>query len=169
MADNIFCNDRSLLSGNSGNGVGINDTHYRWSGVLDSSDNLKVVLTCPQQNDAFTVSDITNGNGALTYPVGLLSTDEIVLAGGWYEENSGYYLYSGKWWWTSSPILFQDNLVRVGSVYSTGNGVDFDFALENHYVNEWQGGVRPVFNLKAEVLKYGDGTMNNPYRLILNS
>ena len=169
LADNIFCNDRSLLSGNSGNGVGINDTHYRWSGVLDSSDNLKVVLTCPQQNDAFTVSDITNGNGALTYPVGLLSTDEIVLAGGWYEENSGYYLYSGKWWWTSSPILFQDNLVRVGSVYSTGNGVDFDFALENHYVNEWQGGVRPVFNLKAEVLKYGDGTMNNPYRLILNS
>ena len=30
------------------------------------------------------------------------------------------------------------------------------------------GGVRPVFNLKAEVLTYGDGTMNNPYRLTEN-
>ena len=29
-------------------------------------------------------------------------------------------------------------------------------------------GVRPVFNLKAEVLTYGDGTMNNPYRLTEN-
>ena len=169
LADNIFCNDRSLLSENSGNGVGISDTYYRCSDFLDNSDNLNVVLTCPQQNDAFTVSDITNGNGALTYPVGLLSTDEIVLAGGWYEENSGYYLYSGKWWWSSSPILFQNNLVRVGSVYSTGNGYDFDFALENHYVNEWQGGVRPVFNLKADVLAEGSGIASDPYRLSLTS
>ena len=26
-------------------------------------------------------------------------------------------------------------------------------------------GIRPVLNLKCDSLKYGDGTMNNPYRL----
>ena len=44
------------------------------------NDNMK--LMCPQQNDAFTVSDTTNLNGDLTYPIGLLSSNEIVLAGG---------------------------------------------------------------------------------------
>ena len=64
-----------------------------------------MMLTCPQQNDAFTVNDTSKGNGALTYPVGLLSTDEIVLAGGWNDSNSGYYLYSGQYWWASSPSV----------------------------------------------------------------
>ena len=117
-----------------------------------------MMLTCPQQNDAFTVSDTTKGNGALTYPVGLLSTDEIVLAGGWSASNSGYYLYSGQYWWASSPYDFSGSNAYVRNVYSNG------IANYNYIVN-FNSGVRPVFNLKAEVLTYGDGTMNNPYRL----
>ena len=89
LADNVFCNDRSISS-NKPNisynnlGYGTNVTAYRWVDGLwergNHNDNMKLI--CPQKNDAFTVSDITNGNGALTYPVGLLSTDEILLAGG---------------------------------------------------------------------------------------
>ena len=112
IADNVFCNDRSIssnkLTSNYNNlGYGTNATVYRWyygpwsSGGYNSS----MRLMCPQKNDAFTVSDTTNGNGALTYPVGLLSTDEIVLAGGWNASNSGYYLYSGQYWWASSPSV----------------------------------------------------------------
>lgn len=26
-------------------------------------------------------------------------------------------------------------------------------------------GIRPVLNLKSDALKYGDGTMNNPYHI----
>ena len=123
-----------------------------------------MMLTCPQQNDAFTVSDTTNGNGALTYPVGLLSTDEIVLAGGWSTSNSGYYLYSGQYWWASSPNFFNDNYAyaSVRRVDANGNANDYKDVNDTN-------GVRPVFNLKAEVLTYGDGTMNNPYRLTLTS
>ena len=168
LVDNIFCNDRSISSNKPDSrynnlGYGLNATAYRWyhgpwDGESYSKYNNKMMLTCPQQNDAFTVSDTTNGNGALTYPVGLLSTDEIVLAGGWYGGNSGYYLYAGQYWWASSP----DNSLSgayVRGVSSTGKA-NTVFSVGDPY-----GGVRPVFNLKAEVLAQGTGTASDPYRI----
>lgn len=47
-----------------------------------SNYSSKLLLICPQQNDTFTVSDTTNGNGFLKYLIGLLSADEFWLAGG---------------------------------------------------------------------------------------
>ena len=165
LADNVFCNDRSISSNKPSSsynnlGYGTNATAYRWyygpwsSGGYNSS----MRLICPQKNDAFTVSDTTNGNGAITYPVGLLSTDEIVLAGGWSVNNSGYYLYSGNDWWASSPSFFRSSYAYVRYVSSDGNA-GYYYSVGSRY------GVRPVFNLKAEALKYGDGTASNPYRL----
>ena len=160
IADNIFCNDRSLAQNNSGTGTGTSVTYYRWyNGPWSSGGyNSNMRLTCPQKNDAFTVSDTTNGNGALTYPVGLLSTDEIVLAGGWSASNSGYYLYSGQYWWASSPGGFNGNGAIVRRVYSNGNANDAYFVT-------YDSGVRPVFNLKAEVLAQGSVTVSDPYRI----
>ena len=161
LADNIFCNDRSIStgipSGYSNLGYGTEITAYRWHYWAYSSYNNKMILTCPQQNDAFTVNDTSKGNGALTYPVGLLSTDEIVLAGGWWS-NSGYYLCSGQYWWTSSPNFFYGAVDRVRNVASNG------YADSSNDVSA-SSGVRPVFNLKAEVLAQGSGTATDPYRL----
>ena len=157
LADNLFCNDRSLSFKNTGTGAGMSETNYRWYYYADSSYNNKMILTCPQQNDAFTVSDTTNGNGALTYPAGLLSTDEIVLAGEWSTSNSGYYLYSGQIWWASSPYY-------LGGDYAAVNVMSSDGRYSSYIVNSAVG-VRPVLNLKSEALKYGDGTASNPYRL----
>ena len=154
LADNIFCNDRSFSSSNSGTGAGVSKTYYNWYNWHVSKSNLK----CPQQNDAFTVSDTTNGNGALTYPIGLITTDEAVLAGGWGSSNSGYYLYSGSLYWASSPGYFYGYYALVRIVYSNGNadyGIDVNVNL----------GVRPVFNLKAEILLQGSGTATDPYRI----
>ena len=145
LADNIFCNNRSLVSSNSGTGAGVSYTRYHG-----------YYLKCPQQNDAFTVSDTTNGNGALTYPIGLITTDEAILAGGGYR-NSGYYLYSGSWYWASSPEDFGGNYAHVYGVNSIGNA---EMSSDANYPN---GGVRPVLNLSTDILQNGDGTMNNPY------
>ena len=84
LADNVFCNDRSLAGNNTGTGAGTSKSYYRWYNGPWESDgyNSSMKLTCPQQNDAFTVSDTANGNGALTYGIGLVTTDEVVLAGG---------------------------------------------------------------------------------------
>ena len=163
LADNIFCNDRSMAGNNSGTGAGTSVTYYRWyNGPWESENyskyNKKMMLICSQKNDAFTVSDTTNGNGALTYPVGLLSTDEIALAGGWNAANSGYYLYSGQVWWASSPNAFDGGHARVRSVDSNGYANGYSSVSSNI-------GVRPVFNLKAEVLLQGSGTAEDPYRI----
>ena len=163
LADNIFCNDRSMAGNNSGTGAGTSVTYYRWyNGPWESENyskyNKKMMLTCSQKNDAFTVSDTTNGNGALTYPVGLLSTDEIALAGGWNAANSGYYLYSGQVWWASSPFYFDGSIAFVRRVNSNGNAHNYNYVRSDI-------GVRPVFNLKAEVLLQGSGTAEDPYRI----
>ena len=152
LVDNIFCNDRSFASSNTGKGAGVSRTYYNWTNWHISKTNLK----CQQQNDAFTVSDTTNGNGALTYPIGLITTDEALLAGGWDAYNKGYYLYSGSWYWASSPVYFSGFLARVMYV---------GLSLGNYYDVNNAGGVRPVLNISQEVLNNGDGTMNDPYRI----
>ena len=154
LADNIFCNDRSFAYYNSGTGAGVSNTYYNWNNCHESKSNLK----CPQQNDAFTVSDITNGNGALTYPIGLITTDEAVLAGG-SSVNNNYYLYSGSWYWASSPSVLYGRGANVMFVSSDGRADDDNDAYNS------DGGVRPVINLKAEVLAQGSGTATDPYRI----
>ena len=156
LADNIFCNDRSFSSSNSGTGAGVSHTKYNF-GSWYNLQTLKPNLKCPQQNDAFTVSNTTNGNGALTYPIGLITTDEVVLAGGWDASNKGYYLYSGSVYWSFSPSGFSGD-VTYGMYVSSGGIANSSRKVSNYT------GVRPVLNLSPEVLQNGDGSMNNPYR-----
>ena len=160
LTDNVFCNDRSFSDDNNGSGVGTNTTYYRWYwgpwSRGNHNDNMK--LMCPQQNDAFTVSDTTNGNGDLTYPIGLLSSNEIVLAGGWDEINTGYYLFSKQVWWAFSPLRSNGFNVSVRNVQLDGDANSYNSVNYSY-------GVRPVLNIRAEVLKYADGTSSNPYHL----
>ena len=155
IADNIFCNDRSLASNNTGTGADTSVTYYRWYNSAGTTQNSKMMLTCPQKNDAFTVNDTTKGNGALTYGIGLLTTDEVALAGGWSSDNLNYYLYSGQDYWLASPFGFY----RYGATgrFVRSSGYLNDISVEAPF------GARPVFNLTSDILKNGDGTSSNPY------
>ena len=146
LSDTLFCNDRSLRRGT---GTGTSVTDYR-----PHSGNK--TLKCSQQNDRFTVDDEVIGNGALTYPVGLLTIDEGYLAGGPWVSNSGYYLYTGNDYWTMSPHRFNGAFPYVDFVTSTG-GVTSSDTVFNSY------GVRPVLNLKSGSLKSGSGTATDPF------
>ncbi len=69
-------------------------------------DNKKARYRCSNKNDAFTVSE-ENGNGALTYPVALLTSDEVTLAGfSGGTSISNIYLYTNQLWWSLSPYYF---------------------------------------------------------------
>ena len=158
ISDTLFCNDRSLYytppSDYSNLGYGPEVTAYRW---YDYSSSRGVTLNCAQQNDRFTVNDEIMGNGDLTYPIGLLTTDEAYLAGG-YGSNSKYYLYTGNSYWTLSPYDFSGYYAYVRYVDSSGRA--------NYYNSvNISNGVRPVLNLKSGSLKSGLGTANDPYQV----
>ena len=180
LADNIFCNDRSLGTSSRpaavtnnfysvrrlssikpGLGAGMTDTLYNF---YDSESQRKFDLGCSQQNDAFTVSDTKIGNGALRYPVGLINATEVTLSGVWYNTNNSHYLYSGFDYWTLTPSDFNGRYANVNAnvmyVHSYGNTYDSDF--DDAYIGN---GVRPVINLKADILLQGSGTANDPYHL----
>ena len=164
LADNVFCNDRSISTGTpsdySGLGYGTEKTAYRCNSSANNLYNNKMMLTCLQKNDAFSVNDTSKGNGALTYGVGLVTADEVVLAGGWSSSNYNYYLYSGQDYWTMSPNHFDNYSANERIVGSFGEA-------DGTYGGDVYAsfGARPVLNLKSEVLLQGTGTASDPYHL----
>ena len=154
VADVIYCNDRSL---NSGNGYGTNETYYSAYNRLNTNNS--PVLTCTNKNDGFTVDDTINGNGALTYPVGLITVDEIVMGGGHcLTSNGSYYLYTGQFFLTISPYSVQNGNSRMWNLLSGG----FPYLV----VVGVTRGVRPVISLKSIVEFTGNGTMESPFEVV---
>ena len=151
VADVIYCNDRSMKSGT---GYGTTVTYY--SARYRLYTNKSPVLTCTNKNDRFTVSDTSRGNGALTYPVGLITADEVAMGGGVYAtSNSSYYLYTGQYYWAMSPYNFNGSGAYEFSVGSDGR-IIYDYV-------GFTSGVRPVLSLKSDISVTGSGTQNDPF------
>mgnify|MGYP004559091323 FL=1 len=159
LTDNLFCNDRSI---SSGDGFSLNQTTF-YGAYNRNVDHKTPSYKCPRQKDQFTTSSGTTlGNGELTYPVGLLTADEVAYAGGKYGyDNKEYYLATGQYYWLASPSHFTSgNADAHGwSVYSSAG-----------YLSPWLWvsyswiGVRPVISLNANTLiSQGNGTTSNPY------
>ena len=121
LSDAIFCNDRTVASGD---GSSLEATTIY--GAYNRNANKKTPsLKCPRQVDQFSkTKGSTLGNGELTYPVGLITTDEVVLAGGkaW-TKNQSYWLNTGQAYWTMSPSHFSswDGAANVWYVSGDGN------------------------------------------------
>ena len=159
-----FCNDRepstSSSSSNGSGGTGTTTTYYgAYIRLIVNQNSVSPTFECENDSDLFTTSGSSDGNGALTYPIGLITADEVVYAGGsWFSNNSSYYLYTGQNYWTMSPLSFSGNWseARVFYVYLSGS-------LGNGRAN-YTIGVRPVINLRSDVtISSGDGTASNPY------
>ena len=98
-----------------------------------------------------------NGKGVVNASVGLLSYDEVVYAGGYYNQsNSNYYLNNPAiYWWTMSPAGFSGSDSYVWDVGTTG-GVNIDYVNRTYRL-------RAVLNLNADTLVTGDGTSSDPF------
>ena len=169
----VYCNDRELGSGSycvscSGKGQGNYFGAYtRLYTNPYKTSNPAPSYNCTNINDKFTV-DSSTGNGKLTYPIGLMTADEISYAGGvyggqarvWYYYNSASNSSVGSaYWWLMSPYYWvngSQNIFVVGG--DTNTGV---LTSDNMYQNYT---VRPVISLKSCVkISGGDGTSSNPY------
>ena len=159
-----YCNDRNVIDGT------YNTSSFSYAGRTRLYSNKAPTYNCLTTEDKFTITG-NIGNGKLTYPIALMTADEISYAGGVYDKNSltWYYYNSVKSsstgsinWWLISPFNWYGNTAYTFLVYgSTHSGV-----LGNSYVNNTLG-VRPVISLKADVVyKSGDGTASSPYEII---
>ena len=165
LSDEIFCNDRTsnsntfpLASGNSS---------YYYGAYTRNELNKLPSFKCPNlSNDGFTlkVSEETStvkasgvGNNMLTYPIGLITIDEAAYAGGKNSLiNPKYYLWTGTTYWTMSPYYF--------SIYNANGLVWIINDSGNWTAYNGNYGIRPVINLKSDVLYVnGIGTENDPY------
>ena len=148
-----FCGDRTSYSGN---GIGTAATDYTVYNRLIM--NKLPILKCSNNNDLYTISLSSKGNKVLTNPIGLITADEVSMAGGVYgQTNQSYYLYNNQYYWTMSPYSADsDSWASVFSVNSSDRLGDGDVRLLR--------GVRPVINLANNVtISSGNGSVSNPY------
>ena len=155
--DQIFCNDRSASSTQTAAWTSTGANYYYGAyGRLDS--NKPPILTCPTASDKFTSKKSSIGNKALTYPVGLITADEVAMAGGKSgTSNSTYYLYTNQYYWSGSPTYFNNSVGDANGFY-VGSSDD----LQGYGVIGALG-ARPVVSLSSKAKLTGDGTYSNPY------
>ena len=158
LRDKIFCNDRSLASGS---GYLLSPTTY-YSSYDRLYINKSPSLQCNQVEDSFTVEE-SNGNGDLTYPIGLITIDEVAMAGGgYYIANTSYYLYTGQTYWTLSPFR-----MSAAALQDITFGINYRGHFSPGYTSS-NFGIRPVINLSPNIqITSGDGSAVNPFIVTL--
>ena len=167
ITDQIYCNDRTASTSNvaysttnyttltSWNSKGT--TYYYGANGRVWNNPVSPDYKCPVASDKFTTTTV-KGNGKLSYPVGLITADEITFAGlpaG--KTNNSFYLYTGDYYWAGSPCDFDNGISSEFRVIGGG-------LLYFDYVN-YIYGVRGVVSLSSEANLIGDGTWNNVYEV----
>ena len=153
----VYCNDRSTSD------------NTNFGAFTRLSTNKTPSYDCAATEDKFTV-DTSTGNGKLTYPIALMTADEVSFAGGLYGANTPTWYYynsvndsstGSKFWWLLSPL---DSSTSGSSMFIV-RGSSNPGRLNYNYVNS-NNGVRPALSLKSCV-KYssGDGSAENPYTI----
>ena len=159
LEDIAFCSDRTYDIGYNTSGWNKDYSNYNtwlYFGSATRLEDKKPSLVCPRQIDKFTVS-ADNGNGDLTYSVGMITVEEVTFAGGvvW-KTNTSYYLYNGINNRLFSPSDFYNIYALHFHLLSPG---DID---TTNVLNQY--GVRPVLSLKQGiVLSSGTGTATDPF------
>ena len=166
----VYCNDRSLGTGQTysvSSSSQFNFAPYYRMDWDTQGAKANPSYNCTDIRDAFSVD---NTSAKLTYPVSLVTSDEIAFAGGvalqfmntpyaWFISNSAGTQASYSWW-SLSPLDWKLSFSGAQRWISDW----FNWGFES--VKSAQG-VRPVISLKT-CIKYGigDGSATNPYTIL---
>jgi len=160
LEDTVWCNDRSVISETyTIDNYATNSNKFYFSAYTRLNENATITpsLSCARDVDKFTV-DAVNGNGDLNYPIGVLTADEINLAGHLYTGTQTTYLAlsAGATQWSLSP-------------HSFSGGVNHMFYLNSGTFSSDEGGfssygARPSISLKNNAtISGGNGSFSEPY------
>jgi hypothetical protein len=159
IEDVVYCNDRTIASNyiNYGGALYSKDQRTDYQTFFSPYFRVNVAYAptydCPNNaRDGFTVSP-SRGNGKLTYPVGIMTADELAMSGmmplrvsgSWSDPHGQSFINNGNaqpdWnFWTMSPSMF--------SVDGSNNGID---GRQYHYTYDggWLSGLSyPVWNTR---------------------
>ena len=135
-----FCNDRNTSSTWASTGSRVDYAPY----TRLSADTPTPTFEC-------NTADVVTNN------FGLITADEIVLAGGKYNTDSSvFYLNNNMAYWTGSPAGFDDS---GSSVF----GLDPVYGLDYGGVDDRTFGARGVVSLSSESKLLGSGTYDDVY------
>lgn len=167
LADATYCYNRISYTESTGEnlatGVG---TQVQYSKSHVNLRNNNPSLLCDVKADYYTVNDVENGNGALTYPVALLTSDELVYAGESLDYGvRSYYRVShvGTYHWCGTPSAFTNEFTFGFATEVEFGGLDA-YALDfNGDGISADGDATVVVNLKADTIVSGTGTASDYY------
>ena len=159
LEDTIWCNERGASDYGGFAPDGAVESSWIYSAYTRAYSTFVPSVTCPSKNDSFTVNN-GKGNQKLTYPIAMLTVDEVMLAGGKNGTASTYYLNSGIQYWTMTP-----HNLRIGydanNLFVNTNG---RFGYTKVY-NAFK--IRPSVSLNPGTgVSSGEGTVQNPYVII---
>ena len=175
-----FCNSR-VLGKNQDYSIS-SAFNYEAMDRLYNDTIIKPTYDCSDINDKFTVDQVA-GNGKLTYPIALMTADEVSYAGGsftkysnnvilWYSSNSkGRDIISNYFFINDALNATPDTYLMTAMKYETTAKTA---TLENANrlgilrwgLNYMPNAVRPVISLKKDLIyKSGDGSATNPYEV----
>ena len=182
----IYCNERAVGKDSAVDSKGAIAYHSACRTRMDAVNgrpsyrcgnkkNGTLYETTQAVADKFSASTSGGGNGKLTYPIALMTVDEMVFAGAvfgtdgydtlWTYNNSNNASITGTSnWWTMSPSWYNQGM-SLNIVYGSKN----PGKVVSTNVTSTTTVVRPVISLKACV-KYssGDGTSSNPYEVTID-
>ena len=167
----VYCSDRELAPGSTYN---TGNTSFSYATKERLNTNKTPTYNCTNIKDAFSGS---NSEAKLTYPIGLMTADEIAYAGGkeftslpspyaWYYLNSaGGSITGSTYWWSLSPFGWSGSYSTVWVVFGSSNPGYLSYIR----ANDTSYGVRPAISLKS-CIKYstGNGAPETPYEIVLD-
>ena len=157
----VYCNDRSEETEGS---YTTSSTNFGFASYKRLDTNKTPTYNCSDIRDAFSVE---NTSAQLSYPIALMTADEVSFAGGtsgyanmstpyaWFISNSSETQVSSSWW-SLSPFAW-DGYNTFELYWSFDNA-----RLDSHYVDS-ANAVRPVISLSSCVKVTGHGTADDPY------
>ena len=141
VVSNMFCNDSNYTSKN-------------YQVYFNAYDRL-VSQKKPTNLCEPTKADF---GGPINQKIGLITADEVAIAGGVYGINNfNYYLYSNDGFLTITPYSYVNYNTNIFSVNESG-------AMANVSTNNKKS-IRPVINLNSTITVSGNGSIDDPYTI----
>ncbi len=148
-----------------------------YQGPIDTKDEHTVYYFTPylhvgRDSNSFKPDFSCKTENIFKSNVGLLSAEEVLAAGGYWEiPNKNYYLYNpdlaedNQTSWTMSGSYYSISEKQAGVIVFNQEGKSlFDWVRGGNIAQFY--GYRPVISIKGNLKAAGDGTKDNPYQII---